>query len=300
MEIGKFERETESAEIRGIAERVLPGVSVGKICRVCEQYGERAEECREYDVYRLITDAGELFLKKSDAREAENYEKYLSRAAFRVPKYFGKTGTGGALWIALEAIEGEDLRDMTEERAIAAARSLAEIQNYFWNSPDTARFEAYLERIGRRYAFVKDDPVLGPAYLLFMERQKTCARTMSNGDLLQFNAVERDGEVYILDWGFGGVMPYSLDIARFLAHATEDRATFPFYMTSHQKAAFMDEVYGCLKEKPSLGQFTYDLELAVLNEYVEFMEADEDDDHWYAEHADWLAKHIVKRSRYFP
>lgn len=94
-------------------------------------------------------------------------------------------------------------------------------------------------------------------------------------------------------------MPYSLDIARFLAHATEDRATFPFSMTSFQKAAFMDEVYGCLKEKPSIGQFTYDIELAVLNEYVEFMEADEDDDRWYAEHADWLAKDIVKQSRCF-
>lgn len=62
----------------------------------------------------------------------------------------------------------------------------------------------------------------------------------------------------------------------------------------------MDEVYGCLKEKPGIGQFTYDIELAALNEYVEFMEADEDDDHWYAEHADWLAKDIVKQSRCFP
>ncbi len=95
-------------------------------------------------------------------------------------------------------------------------------------------------------------------------------------------------------------MPYSLDIARFLAHATEDRATFPFSMTHRQKAVFLDNVYANLKEKPTIGRFTYDIELAVLNEYVEFMEADEDDDHWYAEHADWLAKDIVKQSRCFP
>lgn len=33
-------------------------------------------------------------------------------------------------------------------------------------------------------------------------------------------------------------MPYSLDIARFIAHGTEDRATFPFYMTDGQKKLF--------------------------------------------------------------
>lgn len=294
MEIGMFERETESAEIREIAAQLLPGASVGKITRICEQYGEAAGECREYDAYRLATDAGALFLKKAGAREAENYEKYLSRAAFRVPKFFGKLERGGELWIALEAIGGEDLRDMTDARAKAAARSIAEIQNYFWNSPDTERFEAYLERIGRRYAFIKDDPELGPVYLRFLERQKSCPRTMSNGDFLQFNAVEQNGEVFIIDWGFGGVMPYSLDLARFIAHATEDRATFPFFMTDAQKALFLDEVYARLREKPDRPQFLEDVRLAVLNEYVEFMEADEDEDHWYADHARHLARELLK------
>ena len=37
-------------------------------------------------------------------------------------------------------------------------------------------------------------------------------------------------QVVIIDWGFAGVMPYSLDIAKLIAHATEDKATFPFYM----------------------------------------------------------------------
>ena len=117
---------------------------------------------------------------------------------------------------------------------------------------------------------------------------------MSNGDLLEFNAVSHDGQVYIIDWGFGGIMPYSLDLARFIAHATEDRATFPFHMTDEQKELFLREVYACLNEKPDFEQFIYDVKLAVLNEYVEFIEADEDDDKWYYNHAKKLAKEILR------
>ena len=43
-------------------------------------------------------------------------------------------------------------------------------------------------------------------------------------------------------------MPYSLDIARFIAHATEDKATFSFYMNDDQKKIFVNGVYEKLKE----------------------------------------------------
>jgi len=88
-------------------------------------------------------------------------------------------------------------------------------------------------------------------YKLFMDHQKKLPRTLSNGDFIQFNVIENNGQVYIIDWGFGGIMPYSLDIARFVAHATKDRATFPFYMTDEQKELFLNEVYERLEKKPA-------------------------------------------------
>lgn len=60
-------------------------------------------------------------------------------------------------------------------------------------------------------------------------------------------------------------MPYSLDIARLIAHATEDRATFPFYMNNEQKKLFVDGVYERLHEKPDYEQYIRDIKLAVLN-----------------------------------
>ena len=82
MEIGMYEKEVEDKEIREIAERILPDTSFGKIYRICEQYGEEEADCREYDVYKLVTPEGDRMLKKADKREVSNYEKYLKQKRF--------------------------------------------------------------------------------------------------------------------------------------------------------------------------------------------------------------------------
>ena len=292
MQLGRYEIENTDIKIDDIAKKVLASEDIKKITRICERYSASEDDYREYDVYKIKTTSKELILKKTSEREATNYKKYLSGHGFNVPEFYGSHIDGEDIWIVIENIEGDDLRNMTDALAIAAADSLSEIQNSCWNSSDTKRFDVYMERIGRRYAFIKGDLVIGKAYALFLDRQKTCPRTLSNGDFMEFNAVEKEGTVCIIDWGFGGVMPYSLDIARFIAHATEDRATFPFYMNDAQKKLFVEGVYERLNDKPDHEQYIRDIKLAVLNEYVEFVEADEDEDHWYYEHARELAEEI--------
>ena len=198
------------------------------------------------------------------------------------------------MWIIIEYVEGDDLRDMTDELAKKSAESLASIQNAYWNCPDTERFDAYIKRIEKRYSFIKDNVTIGKAYKVFLDRQQTCPRTMSHGDYFAFNAVNHNDKVYLIDWDFGGVMPYSLDIARFIAHATEDRATFPFYMNDVQKKIFINRVYELLDTKLDYEQYLYDIKLAILNEYVEFVEADGDEDGWYLNHAEQLAIEIME------
>lgn len=289
----QFEKEIYSIEIKNIVNRILNSVLIDRVYRICEQYDENQEDCREYDVYRIITASGNYVLKKASEREVLNYERYLIQEDFKVPKYYGKWSDGQNIWIVIEEIKGNDLRDMTDKLAKEAAHSIAKIQNSYWNNADTDRFDVYLTRIEKRYEFIKDVPDIGKAYKLFLEHQKTCPRTLSNGDFLEFNVVDNDGQVYIIDWGFGGIMPYSLDLARFIAHATEDRATFPFYMTDKHKELFLNEVFECLKEKPDFEQYLFDVKLAILNEYVEYIEADEDDDNWYYNHAKILARELL-------
>ena len=263
--------------------------------QVCERYGEGEDEVRYYDVYEIITPSGSKILKKTGKREVSNYENFLMNKHLPVSTYYGKWENEDDIWILIENISGNDLRDMTDELALSAADSITEIQNAYWmNDADDDRFDVYWKRINKRYDYIKNEPVIGEAYSLFLKRQLTCPKTLSNGDFLEFNTINHNNRVYIIDWGFGGIMPYSLDLARFLAHATEDRATFPFYMDTKQKKLFVERVYKNLNQKPEYSQYIYDIKLATLNEYVEFVEADEDEDGWYFKHALELAEDILK------
>ena len=56
---------------------------------------------------------------------------------------------------------------------------------------------------------------------------------------------------------------------------------------------FINSVYEKLYKKPEYSQYVQDIKLAVLNEYIEFVEADEDENKWYYNHAIQLADEIL-------
>lgn len=300
MELGTYQIDVNDKGIRDVFGKISKE-EVLRVQRACERYGEEEQDVRHYDVYVIETPQGSKILKRTEAREAENYERYLYRNDLPVPKYYGKWKDKEKIWILIEAIPGNDLRDMTDELAVLSAKSLAKIQNTCWTenfrqSEDHDRFDAYWERINRRYGYARNIPKIGEAYALFLQRQPACPRTLSHGDFLEFNLIHNESGVIAIDWGFGGIMPYSLDIARFIAHATETRATFPFYMNEHQKQLFLTHVYAGLNNKPRYERYLHDIRLALLNEYVEFMEADEDESGWYREHALPLSEAILQTS----
>ena len=292
METGIYEKVVTDEYTCQICREIAGAGEETNVFQICEQYGTEADEFRAYDTYKIYNSKEARIIKKVELREYHNYITYLNGNDFNVPKLLGNYTDGKDFWIMLENVEGHDLRDMTDQLACAAADSISKIQNKYWGCEDTDRFDEYIERIQRRYQCIKDHLQIAPAYQLFMERQKTCPRTLCNGDFLQFNTINRDGKVYIIDWGFGGIMPYTLDLARFIAHATEDRATFPFFMKEQQKEMFLNRVYENLNHKPDYSQFRWDVQLALLNEYVEFVEADEDEDGWYLQHAIDLSNKI--------
>lgn len=299
MEIGNFEKVIENKEIEQIASSILKE-DIKQISRICEQWGENEDEVREYNVYIITTASKKAILKKTEKIESDIYTNYLSKGDFNVPHLYGSLKKDDDNWICIEMIEGDDLRDMTDEIALSAAKTLGSIQECFWTEDlecttedeVKGRFIKYWQRVLHRAQFLADKPVLRKAYQIFLDRQLTAPCTLSNGDFLEFNAMFDGEKVVMIDWGFGGMMPYSLDIARFIAHATETRCTFPFYMNDSQKELFLNEVYAGLKDKISYEQFRFDIKLALLNEYVEFVEAEEDEDGWYLEHAEAIAQEI--------
>ena len=240
--------------------------------RFCDDDGDYK---RKYNVYKITAGGKSFVLKKSDEREIAVYHNFLQGRGLSVPEYFGSVEQGGVRWLLMEHISGPDLRKFTREMALAGAETLSQIQNAYWNSNIAdGRFQRYRERINRRAGCLKDYPELAEAYKLFLARQESCPRTLCSGDFLQCNGILRDGRVYIIDWGFGGIMPYALDVARLIAHGHErpEAGAFPFYMDADLRSAFVRAHYERLEQKSDWEQYLQDVRLAVLNEYVEFLE----------------------------
>lgn len=290
--------EQEQHKLEAIFARITECTARG-IQQITEKYGDEPDDNRYYDTYQADSDYGKFIIKKASDREAYVYETYLSDNTLPVPRYYGKHCEADETWIVIENVEGTDLRDMTDSLAVGCADCLARVQNKYWDGvPGVSdihdnRFEIYWKRILKRAVCAADDKTLRQAYQLFLDRQLTCPLTLSHGDFMPCNVMQADGDITIIDWGFSGRMPYSLDIARFIAHATVDRATFPFYMNDHQKELFVSRVYEKLNNKPDYDRYRMDIKLAVLNEYIEFVEADEDEDQWYYNHAVKLASSLI-------
>lgn len=260
---------------------------------------------RTYNVFKITIDRISYLLKKSGIDEVNVYKTYLQNQDLPVPRYYGSTNYKDELWLLIEYIEGNDLRDFTLEYAHACATSIVNIMNRYWKVADTTdpRFKKYYARITKRSLCLEKEPLLQQAYAIFLNRQLTCPLTLSNGDFLQFNGIFKNGKVIVIDWGFGGIMPYSLDIARLIAHGSEDKKAFPFYMNDTYRKIYIDDIYKQLNETIARDQFEYDIKLSLLNEYIEFIERELNDETidrdegftFYYDHAQKIAKEILDR-----
>lgn len=284
------------------------GLSWDKVKKLRQFHEDGGGADRAYSVYRIECDGREYVLKRSVPAEAELYHTYLERGNFSVPKLFADTQRGKSRWLLLEYIPGKDLREFTPELASMAAESLSALHNAYWRGePESGgensgeRFTKYWERIARRAKCLTAYPELSEAYEVFLERQKTCPLTLCSGDLLQYNALFTGEKVVLIDWAFGGEMPYSLDLARLIAHGSENREGFPYYMTDDLRRTFLQAYYRRMKEPPSYREFLWDVVLSALNEAIEFLEEDfleqeEKPDPFYLRRAEETAA-VIRRGK---
>ena len=252
----------------------------GILCRdvgpvSAEQFCDDGEGVlNRYNVYRLTAGDRAYVLKASDSEEVRLYERYLSAPGLPGPRSYGSGTWDGRVWLLLDYVDGPDLRDFADEMTGPCADALASVMDRFWGAPEAERFDRYMERVRRRAKCLADEPVLAAAYELFLDRQRTCPRTLCSGDMLPCNCLFSQGRVILADWAFGGVMPYALDIARLIAHGGDpgSHPPFPFSMTEAQKRDLVEQVYIKLPQKPAWEQYLLDIRLAALNEYIEFIE----------------------------
>ncbi|MGL4737041.1 MAG: phosphotransferase [Cellulosilyticaceae bacterium] len=268
--------ETEYNQLYTIACRLMPDLKDTVTTIQCfHDYSEGSTH--KYAVYHVVCTHTSYVLKKTNQEEVSIYTKYLHTSSFKVPKFYAALQDGQDFWVLTSFIPGCNGKLFTKEIASRLAKNLTAILNAHWTeqgiaaAPDPTRFTRYWERITLRRKCLEQYPNLAQAYDRFLERQQTCPLSLCNGDLMQVNMICNEQDVYLIDWAFGGFLPYALEIARVIAHGTDDGA--PFYMTDALRAYFMQCVYKQLEHTQlSFEAFQYDVQLACLNEHIEFLE----------------------------
>lgn len=266
--------------------------------RFCDDF---ADEHKRYEVFRIVHPRGTFVLKRFNKPERFAAEKaILERFSpdLPVPRLIGFSGDS----MVTEFIEGNDLKEMTDGSVSRAAASVAEIMNAFppGSGYDRTVAEKEIAYRAKRLACLEGEPLLHRAYTLFLDRMKEMPLTLANGDLVPINCIDDDKRVYLIDWEYGGFMPYALDVGRFLAHSGE-HAVYPYRMSDAQKTLFCDRIYEALHEKPDRCVFDRDVRLAVFDEWIMIVSwylknPDEPKDETffvYSEKANALAKELL-------
>ncbi len=266
--------------------------------RFCDDF---ADEHKRYDVFKIVHPRGVYILKHFDRPDrcaTEEAVYAMLPEDLPVPRVIGFSGDS----MVTEFIEGNDLKEMTDGCVSRAAASVAEIMNAFPPGSDYDRTVAEKEIAYRakRLACLEGEPLLHRAYTLFLDRMKEMPLTLANGDLVPINCIDDGKRVYLIDWEYGGFMPYALDVGRFLAHSGE-HAVYPYRMNDTQKTLFCDRIYEALHEKPDRSVFDRDVRLAVLDEWIMIVsrylkKTDEPKDETffvYSENAKTLAKELL-------
>ncbi len=278
--------------------RTILGLGAFTADRFCDDF---ADEHKRYEVYKITHPRGTFVLKRFEKPQRFAAEKAVLEQfspALPVPRVLGFYMDS----VIMEYIVGSDLKEMTDDSVLRAAVSLAEIMNAFpiGNGYDRTVAEKEIAYREKRLDALKDERDLYAAYALFFDRVREMPLTLANGDLLPLNCIDNGERVYLIDWEYGGFMPYALDLGRFLAHSGET-SIFPYRMTAAQKALFCDRLYEALDEKPERSVFDRDVKLAVLDELAMVLSfydrnptAERDETfRVYSEQADALAKELL-------
>lgn len=232
----------------------------------------RAEEDgRSYQVWKLQTDKGPMVLKKTTAQERAVYEAFF-REGGPVPRVFAFGKFGGENWMLMEFVTGQSMSRCTRKRLERTLEALCESQSRWWG--DTAHDhvgygfrESWPNRL-KRLPYMGD---LENAYQAYLDEFARVPRTLCNDDLLPFNVLADEEKAVILDWEYGGILPYPCALARLLAFGEEGDELFQ--MTAEDRAFALDYYYESLIRPRGVSREEFDrtMDLFFLKEYSEWV-----------------------------
>ena len=243
--------------------------------------GARAEPFRSeedgaaYDVWKVDAGDGPLVLKRAKGEELAVCSAFFPGNTPEVPRVLKSCSAEGGDWFLMEYIPGEDLCRCTREALTAALDALIALQDRWWGDETRAEVGRSYEKslVGRKTrGQYLGDPRLERAYGDSLALYATLPRTLCHDDLLPFNVRVSGGRAVLLDWEYGGILPYPTSLARLIAHGSGEEGAF-FFMTEEDKAFAVDYYYERLVKGKGISREEYHraVDLFLLYEYCEWI-----------------------------
>lgn len=233
----------------------------------------RAEEDgAPYSVWKVETPRGPAVLKKTTARERETYETFFPDGG-GAPKVYGFAEFRGEAYMLMEYVEGQTMSRCDRHRLTLTLNALIAMQARFWEDRTHEAvgygFSESWPNRQKRLAYMGD---LTAAYQAYLDAFRTVPRTLCNDDLLPFNVLADEHRAVIIDWEYGGILPWPSAIARLLAFGEEDPDAM-FQMSREDQRFAVDYYYENLVSARGIGYGEYirTLKLFFLKEYSEWV-----------------------------
>ncbi|MBR4395128.1 MAG: phosphotransferase [Eubacteriaceae bacterium] len=262
------------------------------------------EDQNEYAVWLVDTGDAKRVLKQAKAYEIDVYRCFFNGGQRYVPSFLGECYMNGHAYFLTEFFPGKDLRICDQGRLTLALDALAEMQNEFWQRSELydscVTLEKAMEEIRIRGRYLGSEK-LEKAYRKFELVYSETPRTLCHDDLLPINVLANDERAVLIDWEYGGVLPYLSSFARLIAHGREDRDHY-FYMSSEDRDYAKVYFYDALAKKHGITWETFNqtLDCFLFYEYCEWImignryDARDDERYgYYMELAEQLAERLI-------
>lgn len=230
----------------------------------------RAEEDgAAYSVWKLKTANGPVVLKKVSPEEQAVYEAFFPGGGGAVPAVHAFHDC----YMLMEHIPGQTLSRCTRQKLICALDALIAMQARHWENTALTDvgygFSKSYPNREKRLPYMED---LGACYEAYLEAFRTLPRTLCNDDMLPFNVLVSGDRAVILDWEFGGILPYPCALARLLAYGEEAEDAM-FYMTREDQIFAVDYYYENLIDAKGIPyeEYLHTMRLFFFKEYSEWI-----------------------------
>ena len=232
------------------------------------------EDGSEYAVWLVDTGADKRVLKRAKGNEIAIYRSFFGARKSYVPAFLGACEWNGDTYFLTEYCPGADLCRCEWEKLKRALDALIAMQDEFWEREDlygaANAYEAALKSIEHRGKYLCS-ALLERAYAQLQALYPNTPRTLCHDDLLPFNLLIGERAV-LIDWEYGGMLPYPTSLARLLAHGREEDGAY-FYLTRADRDFAIDYYYENLIKKHGISYEDYrrTLEHFFFFEYCEWV-----------------------------